>query len=771
MALGTTLWYEQPAFRWLQALPLGNGRLGAMVRGQVHHEIIHLNEDSLWAGGPDRNPPDGRIALAEVRRLLLAGELEAAHDLADTAMLGRPARQRPYQPLGNLEMIFRGHHPRLLSGYRRSLDLGTALATVDYRLGETTIHREAFVSAPDQTMVFRIETQPGERLVLDAGLTRLLDARTSKVDQRTLSLSGRCGASGTKFAAHLRAIADDGQVGCDGSWLHIEAAGAITLLLTAATDYRTPNFISHALATLEASTRLGYDGLRSGHIAEHSALFDRVHLNLNLPESAAEDLPTDRRRQAIAQGGEDVGLMALYFHYGRYLLAASSRPGALPANLQGVWNEAFTPPWESKYTININTEMNYWPAEVTNLAECHIPLFGLLDKIAEKGRVTARTLYGARGFVAHHNTDGWGDTAPADASSSGLWPMGAVWLCFHLWEHFEYSRDYEFLRLRAYPLMREAVEFLMDYVTSDEQGDLFIGPSISPENSFRLANGQVGSLSWNTAMDIQLLRGIFTRTRAAAELLHQDESLRQRMQGVIARLPELEVDEQGALAEWTQACQEIDLGHRHLSHLFGVYPDDQLIGDVRLLTAAREAFARRMRHGGGGTGWSLAWSMALAARFLDGDQAYTLLRRLLETSTADNLFDLHPPSIFQIDGNLGAVAAMAELLLQSHGGVISLLPALPKAWTSGSVDGLRARGGFNVGITWDKGRLTQARVTSQVGGECRLKSPWALKVLLVDDCIATTRAGETAVWSSLPNTTYRIRAIESDLEEEISCTK
>jgi alpha-L-fucosidase 2 len=720
----TKLFYLKPAKKWLQALPLGNGRIGAMVHGEINRELIQINEDSCWARGPeDRNNPDAKQVIDDIRRLTAEGRLEEAHDWADMGMMGVSRRQPPYQTLGELNFYFLGHRESEATEYRRELDLETGICKVSYRIGDTVYTREAFASAADQALIVRLSADKPNRISVGANLFRKFDSITEPVRNDTVCLDGQCGVWGTRFHVLLKAIAESGETRMVGDHIVVEGADAITYIMTVSTDFRYDNYRDRCREELGYAADLPYAELRKRHIEEYQAWFNRTTLILGNGRQSKEKLnllPTDERLNRVKNGEEDVGLKELYYHYGRYLLISSSRPGTMPSNLQGIWNDSYVPPWDSKYTININIQMNYWPAEVCNLSELHFPLFDHMDRMLPNGQKTARDMYGAKGFVCHHNTDLWGDTAPTDYARAGLWQMGAAWFCFHLWEHYLYNPDKEFLAERAYPLMKEAALFILDFLTEDEKGALHIGPSISPENSYQLPNGQTGRICMDPAMDVQIARGLFERCIEASELLETDDDLRNTWKAAFDKLPEPKVGRHGQLQEWDEDYEEVDPGHRHVSHLFGIFPDHQLLRDKTWSQAAKVALERRLEHGGGGTGWSLAWIISLWARFLEGDQANEMVTKLLSISSADNLMDLHPPQIFQIDGNLGAVAGIAEMLLQSHDGEISLLPALPTEWSEGYVSGLRARGGFEISLKWRNGQLAGGTIISHQGGECRL---------------------------------------------------
>jgi len=783
------LWYRKPARKWVEALPLGNGRLGAMVFGTAPDERLQLNEESLWAGEPfDVYPDDFAKHLKTMQQLILAGKIPEARRLGIEKLTKKPTSYRSYEPLADLRIEL--DHEAKVEQYRRELDLRTGVARVQYRAGGVCLKREALISAVDDVIAVRLSADKGGSLRGTVRLTRKKDVKLSVSGKGGLRMDGQIvdvpapkgyddnrGGSGPggrhmKFAGRLLLRSKRGTLGAKADALTFEDADEVEILFTAATDFSLkkmsfdrsidPGAVADAI--LERAAKKSWTEIRRDHVEQHRSVFDRVSIDLG--DSKQAELPTDDRLAAVRKGGDDPGLASLYFQFGRYLLMGSSqRPGRVPANLQGIWNDRMWAPWEADFHLNINLQMNYWPADLCNLSETMDSLAGWLERLAEKGGTSAKRLYGADGWVAFTTVNLFGRTTPGGSTIGSqfqngvLDPLAGAWMAMTLWRHYEFTRDRAFLRERAYPIVKGACEFLLDYLVEDGEGKLIVVPSTSPENSYvHPETGKSVRITRGSTYHTSIVRAVFEATVRGSEILAADGALREQVASALKRLPPVRVGRDGTIQEWIEDYKESSPGHRHVSHLMGLHPFAQITPRrPKLFEAARKTIERRLSHGGGHTGWSRAWIINFYARLLDGQQAHKHVLMLLAKSTHPNLFDNHPP--FQIDGNFGGTAGIAEMLLQSHDGQIRLLPALPKAWPTGHVRGLKARGGFVVDVEWKDGRLTGGRIKSGVGGRCRVLCDVPLTVSSGGQAVEAGRLGGSQLqFATQPGGAYDLRA-------------
>jgi len=729
------LWYDKPATVWDEALPIGNGRLGAMVFGDPVNEKLQLNESSFWSGGPSRNDnPDGQTKLDSIRLLIFKGDYRTANNLANKTLTAKKLHGAEYQTIGDLNLAFEGVDT--YTNYYRELDLGRAMFTSTFQANGITYKREAFVSVPDQAIVIHLTASKPGSLSFTANFKGELQKSVKAVDKQTIEMTGLSGdhegvTGKVRSDARARIINTGGTTAIDADKVRVSNANEVVILVSIATnftDYKTlsGNEVERCINYLTTAAKKPYETMVKDHVAAYQKYFNRV--NFDLGTTPAANNPTDERIRNFSKS-DDPELVSMYYQFGRYLLICSSQPGGQAANLQGIWNGSTNPMWDSKYTININTEMNYWPAEKCNLSEMHEPLIKLIRELSESGKETARVMYGSNGWVAHHNTDIWRITGVVDFADSGLWPMGGAWLSQHLWEKFLYTGDKKYLE-SVYPILKSACDFYQDFLIEEPTHKwLVVSPSVSPENT---ATGHGSALSAGTTMDNQLLLDLYTKTIRAGKLLNKDATYLANLQKTIGRLAPMQIGQYGQLQEWMSDWDNPKDNNRHVSHLYGMFPSNQIspYTNPELFDAVRTSLILR---GDVSTGWSMGWKVNLWARLLDGNHAKKLITDQLTLidpkqrrgggggGTYPNFFDAHPP--FQIDGNFGCTSGITEMLLQSQDGLINILPALPDDWKKGSITGLKAYGGFEVSITWDNNQAQTVVIKSTLGGNCRLRVP------------------------------------------------
>lgn len=749
------LWYESPAGGWLDAMPLGCGRIGAMVYGGTSNEIIQFNEDTVWTRATkDMNNPDSLKYLPEVRKLLLEGNVLEAQELASMTQFAIPNEQPAYQVLGELRLFNMGQfktglpknypehvepysegfcHIKKIENYYRELDMQNALAHVCYSYDSVNYKREYFVSEKTNTFMAHFTSDKKGGISLYAQIFREFDAIAKPISDDTLAMDGRAGALGSKYYMEVKFCPVGGHTEAIGQHIVVKDADELYIYVSAATDFRFEDYYAKVHEYIAQAIDTPYEKLKDEHIACHRELYDRTELEVR--GSSGNDLsvsmPMDKRvaiwHESDTKNYDDFDFISQYFNFVRYELITASRAGSMPMNLQGVWCNEIWPSWECKFTTNINFEMNYWPAETANLHECHTAMFDHIDRVVENGKKTARIHYGCRGFTVHSNTDLWADTAPVDNVYCGLWPAGGGWLSLHLWQAYQYNCDFEFLKKRVYPVLKEAALFYVDFLVEDDKGRLVFGPSVSPENSYYDKNGYRVGLCMGATMDHSIIRCTFDAVKQAAAILgEENDSLIDEIDNALSKLAPIQISERGTIMEWLEDYERMLPGHRHLSHLFGVCPGDEISIEKtpELAEACKRSLEERISYGSGASGWSGAWAAGIWARLYEGERAYSHIKEIFRINTSTNLFDMHPPLppgndkyVFQIDGNSGTLSALCELLIQSRADSVILLPCLPSSWKEGHVKGLRARGAVTVDMRWQEAVLSEATIYAGVAGK------------------------------------------------------
>lgn len=718
------IYIKKGAKNWEEGLPVGNGRLGASVLGKISEEMITINEETIWYGPfRDRKNPDCRPNIDAIRKLLLEGHVEQAQFMARMAMTSTPKYMNPYQPAGDLKIQFRGHLAKRTSNRSCYLDLDEAVAYVKYDMFDAHYERTHFVSQKYNVLVIRLTCDVPGKLSISANMNRKpFEENSEKIDDKTVCNYGQCGAGGVRYFTGVRMAARGADVHTMGDFVYTENADEVILYVASETDFgENSSYRENCLERLDQAEKAGYETIREAHLEWYVPMFERVKLDINGCKEDFRTIEEQLNELKNEEKEQNDYLTVLLFNYAKYLIISSSYDCQLPANLQGIWNGEYVPPWQSEFTININTEMNYWFVEKAGLSECHLPLFALLDRMVENGRKTAEELYGCRGFCAHHNTSLWANTDPEGImSASPFWPMGGAWLSLHLYEHYLYTGDEVFLKERALPVMREAIRFFEDYLYEMEDKTLVTGPSVSPENSYMSSIGERGALCMGPTMDIQILRQLFSWYLQGSAVLGgngEDDAL---IQSMLDRLPPTKISSDGRVMEWLSEYEELEPGHRHISHMYGLHPGNEITQDKpELFQAAEKTINARLERGGGHTGWSRAWIACFFARLKNGEKVLENINGLLKKSIKSNLYDTHPP--FQIDGNFGIAEAILESLVQSHNSYIELLPALPEEWGSGSLMGVRLRGAMSADLEWKEHKVVSCVITADNDGKVSVK--------------------------------------------------